>query len=43
MLECELDPMFPDVCFYLFRNIFGRFLMLIDDVVVDVFLFIGSY
>ena len=35
-IEYELDPMFPDLYFRLFRNIFGR-LMLVDDVVVNIF------
>ena len=41
-IECELDPIFPDFCFCLFRNISGR-VMLIDDVIVNVVLFFGSY
>ena len=40
--ENELDPIFPDLRFCLFRNIFGR-LMLMDEVIVNVFLFTGSY
>ena len=40
-IECELDPIFPDLS-DLFRNIFGR-VMLIDDVIVNVVLFFGSY
>ena len=41
-IECEVDPIFSDLCFCLFRNIFGR-LMLIDDVVANNFLFTDSY
>ena len=41
-IEYELDTIFPDPCFCLFRSIFGRF-MLIDDVIVNVLLFTGSY
>ena len=35
-VECEVDPIFPELS--LFRNIFDR-LMLIDDVIVNNFLF----
>ena len=42
-MDNEIEPMFPDHCFvFLFRNILSR-LMLIDGVIVDVFLFNGSY
>ena len=41
-MERELDPMFPELCFCLLRNIFGR-LMLLGGVTVIVFLFTGSY
>ena len=34
-IECELEPIFPDLCFCLFRNISGR-VILIDDVIVNV-------
>ena len=41
-IECELNPIFSDLWFCLIRITFGR-LMLIDDVIVNVLLFTGSY
>ena len=39
-MECELDPIFPDLS-DLFRNIFGH-VKLVDDVIVNVVLFSAS-
>ena len=37
-LECELDPIFPNVCFcFCFSEISGR-VMFIDDIIVNVVL-----